>query len=296
MSELDMTLPNTIQIAYPVPNYPVFEISHPAASARIALHGAHLLEWTPTGQSPVLYLSPKSLFQEGKPVRGGVPICWPWFGPHDSSTALPSHGFVRNHFWKLDEASENDSGVTLKLSFRDNAETRSIWPHAFHLTLECSIGTSLSLSLTMTNTGDKEFTITDALHTYFAVGDIQNVSIGGLSNLTYLDTTGQRQEHVQAVNILFEGEVDRIYRSSSPVAIHDASWQRIIAIKSEGSNSTVVWNPWKEKAARLHDLPDEDYQHFVCVETANAWQDRITLSPGATHRLVTTITCESAQA
>lgn len=290
-----MTLPNTVQLSYPVPDYPVLEITHPAVSARIALHGAHLLEWTPTGQKPVLYLSPQSVFHAGNPVRGGVPICWPWFGPHDSNAALPSHGFARNRFWELDSASENTPGVSLKFTLTDDAETRSIWPHAFRLTLECNIGATLSLSLTMKNTGETDFTITDALHTYFTVGDISRISIGGLDGAEYLDTRWQRQSHLQSGNILFTGEVDSIYRSSSAVTLHDDSWQRIITVKSGGSHSTVVWNPWKEKAAKLNDLPDEDYHRFVCVETANAWQDRITLSPGSAHRLVTTISCDAVK-
>ncbi len=289
-----MTLPGTVRLTHPLSDYPVFEIAHPTAHARIAMHGAHVLEWTPTGQKPVLYLSPQSSYEVGKAIRGGVPVCWPWFGAHASNPSLPSHGFVRNRFWQLDSASEDASGVTLKFSFSDDEETRALWPHAFHLTLECFIGNTLSLALTMENTGETEFTVTDALHTYFTVGDISQVSIEGLDGVDYLDTRGgQRQPHLQSGNIPFAGEVDSLYRTSSPTTIHDAAWQRVITVKPEGSQTTVVWNPWKEKAARLTDLPDESYHGFVCVETANAWQDVITVAPGAMHRLATHLSWES---
>lgn len=292
-----MNLPTTIQLTYPFPDYPVLEVTHPAVSARLALHGAHLLEWTPAGQKPVLYLSPQSSYEVGKAIRGGVPVCWPWFGPHATDSALPSHGFVRNRFWQLEHASEDASGVSLKFTIQDDAETRAIWPHAFHLTMECTLGATLSLALTMKNTGETDFTVTDALHTYFTVGDISRVSIGGLDGAEYLDTRGgARQAHLQSGNITFAGEVDSLYRTSAPATIHDTAWQRIITVKPEGSHTTVVWNPWKEKAARLTDLPDEDYHDFVCVETANAWQDHIDLAPGATHRLVTTLSCEQTTA
>lgn len=289
-----MTLPGTVRLTHPFPDYPILEIDHPAASARIALHGAHLLEWTPAGQKPVLYLSPQSIYKTGAAVRGGVPVCWPWFGPHASHGALPSHGFVRTRFWQLDSASEDASGVALKFSFRDDAETLAIWPHPFHLTLECFIGNTVSLALTMQNTGESGFTVTGALHTYFTVGDISQVSIEGLDGIEYLDTRGgARQAHHQSGKITFASEVDSLYRTSAPVAIHDAAAQRIITVKPEGSNTAVVWNPWKEKAARLPDLPDEAYHDFVCVETANAWQDSITVAPGASHRLATHISWDA---
>lgn len=289
-----MTLPGTVRLTHPFPDYPVLEIAHPAASARIALHGAHLLEWTPAGQKPILYLSPQSSYEVGKAIRGGVPVCWPWFGPHASQASLPSHGFVRNRFWPLDSASEDASGVTLKFSFCDDAETRALWPHAFHLTMECFIGNTVSLALTMRNAGDTDFTVTGALHTYFTVGDISRVSIEGLDGVDYLDTRGgARQAHVQSGNITFASEVDSLYRTSASTTIHDTAWQRIITVKPEGSHTTVVWNPWKEKSTRLADLPDEDYHGFLCVETANAWQDVITVAPGATHRLATHLSWEA---
>jgi D-hexose-6-phosphate mutarotase len=284
-----MNLPSSVRRVELVPGYPVYEIQHPAVIARVALHGAQLLEWTPLDQKPVIYVSPEAIYHEGKAVRGGIPVCWPWFGHHESDPQLPQHGFVRSRFWELAEASESDTGVRFKFTIRDSEETRRLWPHAFHLTLEMRIGAELHLALETENTGDAPFTITEALHTYFSVGDIRKVSIEGLDGADYLDTVGPKQERHQTGNILIDREVDRAYRTSSEVQINDRAQGRVISIKNEGSQTAVVWNPWIAKAASLADLPDEDYQRFVCVETANAWNDHITLAPGAKHRLATTI-------
>jgi glucose-6-phosphate 1-epimerase len=187
------------------------------------------------------------------------------------------------------EASEDSAGVKLKLTLRDDEATRRLWPHGFRVALEMSIGAELHVSLKMENTDETEVTVTGALHTYFAVGDIRRVTIEGLDGASYLDTVGPHTERKQSGDIVIDREVDRIYRSSNEVRIKDAALGRVISIAGSGSESAVVWNPWIEKARSLADLPDEDYLRFVCVETANAWNDQITLAPGTTHELATTI-------
>lgn len=283
-----MNFPKSMRHVELVPGYPVLEVQHAAASARIALHGAQLMEWTPAGHKPVIYLSPKAIFNESKAIRGGVPVCWPWFG-HHADPKLPQHGFVRTRLWEVAEIAEDAAGVVMKLSLSDDEETRHLWPHAFHVTLELRIGAELHVSLTMVNTDQTPVTITGALHTYFGVGDILQVRIEGLDGAAYLDTVGPRTERQQSGEIVIDREVDRIYRSSGEVRIKDAALRRVISIQGFGSESTVVWNPWIEKARALVDLPDDDYLRFVCVETANAWNDRITLTAGAAHELATTI-------
>lgn len=273
------------------PGYPVLEIGHPAARARVALHGAHLMEWRPAGQGPVLYLSPQSLYQEGKAIRGGVPVCWPWFGPHGSDRALPSHGFARTRFWTLAGDEENESGVRLLFTLTDDVDTRRLWPHSFRLELEMRIGRELHLALRMLNTGTEAFTITGALHTYLAVGDIHQVRIDGLDGTEYLDTTATpprvcRQEEG---GVVFAEEVDRNYLSSAAVTVRDAAQDRVLTVRGGGSACTVVWNPWIAKARALADLPDGDYLRFVCVETANAWRDAVVIPPGQSHTLATTV-------
>jgi glucose-6-phosphate 1-epimerase len=272
-----------------IPHYPILEISHPTGSGRVALHGAHLMEWTPTGQHPLIYLSPEAIYHSGKAIRGGVPVCWPWFGPHPAEASFPAHGFARTRRWTLERSEESPTGVTLVLSLTDDAETRRWWPQAFRLEMRLCLGATIKLSLRMMNQDARTMTITAALHTYFVIGDIRNLPISGLDGASYLDTVGPPQVRTQVGDIRFNGEVDRIYASSNPVEIHDPVLARRITVQGQGSQSCVVWNPWIDKAKSLTDLPDEDYQRFVCVETTNAWEDRVTIPPGAEHTLAVTI-------
>jgi glucose-6-phosphate 1-epimerase len=291
-----MDLPDCVQLTHPVPDYPVYVIKHPKAKARVALHGAHLLEWTPARQKPVIYLSPQAVFEEGKPIRGGVPVCWPWFGPSLEDAQLPMHGFVRNRFWKLDSVEQDKTGVRLRFKLKDSAKTRKLWPHAFELTLEMFIGATLRLALTMKNTGDDTLFITDALHTYLCVGDVTQVSVSGLERMEYLDRVGAPVVRQQRGKVTFSQEVDRDYAARGSVVLSDGSLGRQLKIRGEGSRSTVVWNPWIEKSKRLADLPDEAYQSFVCIETANAWRDEQLLAPGAVHSLAFTLECTALDA
>jgi D-hexose-6-phosphate mutarotase len=274
------------------PGYPILEINHPAASARVALHGAQIMEWQPAGQRPVLYLSPQSAFQEGKAIRGGVPLCWPWFGPHATDRTLPSHGFARTRFWDLSATVEDESGVTLRFTLTDDEKTRKLWPHPFRLEMEMNIGRELHLALHMTNTGTEPVTLSGALHTYLAVGDVREVRLEGLNDAEYLDTVGVPQLRHQNGDVVFESEVDRGYFTTADVHLKDAALGRVITVRGSGSGCRVVWNPWIAKAAALADLPDADYFRFVCVEAANAWEDSVTIPPGDSHTLATTISVE----
>ena len=272
-----------------IPGYPILEIEHPAATARVALHGAHLLEWTPTGQPPVLYLSSQAVYEAGQPIRGGIPVCWPWFGPFGADSKLPAHGFVRIQPWELASSSEDDAGVKLKFILADTAESRLLWPHAFHLELEMRIGAVLHLALRVTNPGPDTWSFTAALHSYFSVGDIRQTRVSGLDAVDYLEKIRTPPDHRQVDDVIFDGEVDRLYASGNPVKIHDPSLRRTLAIEGTGSHSTVVWNPWIDKSKLLSDLPDDAYLGFLCVETANAGTDSITLAPGISHTLATTV-------
>jgi glucose-6-phosphate 1-epimerase len=284
-----MTLPSSIRQTDLTSGYPVLDIQHPTCTARVALNGAHLMEWTPARQMPVLYMSPQAVLKEGKAIRGGVPICWPWFGPHETDKTLPAHGFARTRFWELTEAAEDAEGVMLKFSLRENEETRRLWPQAFHLELEMRLGTEMHLSLRMENTGNTPFTISGALHTYLAVGDIQRVTVEGLDGAEYLDTVGTQEVRRQSGDITFDREVDRNYRTSDEVRLKDAALNRTLVVRGSGSHTAVVWNPWIEKSKTIKDLPEDGYKSFVCLETANAWRDHVTVAPGAQHTLATTV-------
>lgn len=289
-------LPPTVVLRENPSGYPVLEIIHPEAAARVALHGGHLMEWTPAGQAPVLYLSPHAVYREGKAIRGGVPVCWPWFGNHSGGPALPAHGLARTRFWKVEAATESPEGVRLSLVLRDDERTRKLWPHSFELRLDLAIGQTLKMTLTMRHLGDVPAVFEAALHSYISVRDIRRVKVLGLENSGYFTEVGppmEQGEHTQHGPIFIDREVDRQYHAAPVVRVMDAGLGREIVISNSGSNSTVVWNPWIDKASRLADLPDRDYWNFLCVETAClTTASRLQLPPGGSHILKARIHCQ----
>lgn len=272
-------------------DYPCLRISNDAADAEIALHGAHVTQFSPEGQSGLLYLSKHALYEEGKAIRGGIPICWPWFGDHTEDPSLPAHGFVRNRFWELLDIEEPDNHTTrVRLTTRDDEHSRSLWPHRFRLTLTVTVGDTLRVELEAENTDQNPWTCGGALHSYLAVGDIKKTFIQNISGLDYLDKPDGFARKHQSGDVTFEQEVDRVYLGhGGNAAIVDKAQDRVINVDKAGSKVTVIWNPWSEIARNMKDMGDEDYRKFVCVEPTNAFNDLITLKPGEKHRLSTTI-------
>ncbi|NOT18194.1 MAG: D-hexose-6-phosphate mutarotase [Sulfuriferula sp.] len=267
---------------------PVIEINTAIASARIALVGAQVLEWQPADAEPVLWISRAAIYQVGKGVRGGVPICWPWFGAGE--TGKPAHGFVRTRMWAVRSTTQTADGVVVKLGITDDAETRAIWDYAFDLELAVTVGATLTMALVTKNTGDTPFTITDALHTYFRVGDIDATIVQGLDGVRYLDKVLDFTEHTQQGDVLFSGETDRVYvNTQSTCVINDTANARNIHVAKSGSDTTVVWNPWSEKEKGFADMAAGEYQQMLCVETCNAADDKITIAPQQTHSLVAVV-------
>ncbi|MCW1922030.1 D-hexose-6-phosphate mutarotase [Luteolibacter arcticus] len=280
--------PACVRLTYPAKDYPVLEIDHPSCRARVALHGAHVMEWQPAGHEPVLYCSPETVLREGKAIRGGIPICWPWFNAHPTDPSKPAHGIARNRFWQLTDSQDGGESVELRFELKSADATRAIWDQEFHAIVEVRLGAELHVSLSSHNPGSTPFCMTGALHTYLAVDDIANVEIAGLDGASFVETAGGRREPgVQAGHIKVEGEIDRIYASTSTATIRDG--RRTLQIHKHGSASTIVWNPGPEKAANLGDLPAEDFRRFICVETANAPGAEVTIEPGAHHVLRTRI-------
>lgn len=270
--------------------YPIVQVAHPAATATIALHGAHLMSWQPTDARPVIYTSPEAIYREGKAIRGGIPLCWPWFGAHPTNPSKPSHGFARDRFWDLAQVTEDEDALRLVFHLPPLAPVeRSLFPHHYALEFTLHIGRALKAALRTTNLDDEEMVVGGALHSYFAVGDLSEVAIEGLEGVDYLDCVGERVVRSQIGPIHFGGEVDRIYHAAPPVRLIDRSWNRNLSLGSEGSRSTVVWNPFFEKAAALRDLPDAAFRDFVCIETANAGPDLVTLLPGESSTLLARI-------
>ena len=263
---------------------PVAEITTPDAMARVAVQGGQVLEWQPNGQKPVIWVSRAAVYQTGKGVRGGVPVCWPWFGQLEGKGA---HGFVRVRMWEVREAKTDLADtVVLRLGIKDDESTRAQWDHAFDLELIVTVGAALKMELVTRNTGDKPFTITDGLHTYFRVGDIKQTRVQGLDGAEYLDKVRDFSKERQSGAVTFSGETDRVYiNTTADCLIEDPVFGRTIRVAKAGSTSTVIWNPWTEKEKAFSDMAAGEYANMVCVETVNASPDEITLAPGAKHNL-----------
>jgi len=267
---------------------PLVEIENEFATAVISLQGAHVLSWIPKGEVDVIWLSTDATFAMGKSVRGGVPICWPWFGAHESDTHFPAHGFARTVLWTVKQTQALECGETQILFELDTStldETlQAMWPQATLVVYKITIGQTLTLELITTNKSEESFTLGQALHTYFNVSDIEQTTVTGLEGKDYLDKTTGFERKTQDGNIIIKQEVDRIYlQTADAVVIDDA--KRKIKIEKKGSLSTVVWNPWQDVANKMGDLGTEGYRHMLCVESANAADDIITIAPDESHTL-----------
>lgn len=277
---------------------PMIDVDNAHASARISLHGGQVLAYRPRGAvADLLFVSEQALYQPGKAIRGGVPVCWPWFGPDPQGLGRPAHGFARTRRWDLRQTQALPGGETrLVLGLRDTAETRALWPHAFDLSLTVTVGATLTLALTTHNTGSAPFTVTQALHSYCAVGDIAQARVQGLDGCAYVDKAAGAGGAVrrQDGDVTVAAEVDRIYTGTPPsLTLVDGALHRRVCIASEGSRTAVVWNPWAAIAAGMADLPDDAYQRFVCVETTNVEPgDAVTLAPGDHHTLTQQLNAE----
>lgn len=265
----------------------VAEVNNAHATASIALQGAHLMTWAPKGELPVIWLSRDAKPAPGKSIRGGVPICWPWFGPHASEPKFPGHGFARTVPWSVVDTQKLGNGAT-RLVFRlvHSDATRAQWPHPSEVEIHMVVGTTLEFDLVTRNTGGAAITVGDALHTYFEVGDVSKVKVHGLDGCPYLDKVDGGARKQQSGPVTIAGEVDRIYLNSiADCVIEDAVLKRRIRIAKQGSASSVVWNPWIEKAAKMGDLGEKGYLNMLCVESTNADADVVSIVPGAEHHL-----------
>lgn len=264
-------------------------VDTPACAGEIYLHGAHVTGWHPRGEAPVLWLSGHSVFEPGRPIRGGIPICFPWFGPHAADTSRPPHGFVRLAAWSLKRVTREGDAITAVLSLPVAAAHEPLWPHAVALRLEACFGRELAVAFTVDNLGATACPVAEALHTYIAVGDIRQVTLEGLAGVGYVDKVQGGKRAVQGDGPLaFEGETDRPYLgTASAVTIVDPVRARRIVVEKEGSRTTVVWNPWIAKARAMPDFGDDEWPEMVCVEAANALDNAYVLAPGASHTLRT---------
>jgi len=275
---------------------PRLRISCEGAEAHLYLHGAHVTHFQPASEKPVLWLSRRSWFSDAKPIRGGIPVCFPWFGASSENPALPTHGFARILAWDVAsvrrfafEGSAQDTGIEVVMRLAADERTKRFWPHAFAARLGIVVTAQLlKVRLQVTNAGAEPFQFAEALHSYFAVADVRTIAVQGLQNGPYLDTAGGAQvEKVDGPEpIRLAGETDRIYRGATAACtIEDPGLGRRISIEKTGSSTTVVWNPWIEKARRMEDFGDDEWTGMVCVETANAYEHAVVLKPGAVHAM-----------
>jgi glucose-6-phosphate 1-epimerase len=267
------------------------------AGAELYLQGAHLTGWQPHGSAPVLFLSRRAIYATGKAIRGGVPLVFPWFGPHATDPGAPMHGFARSRPWRLVRSGPGpDGAVVLELTLEDDAATRALWPSTFRLGYRVEIGATLSLALEVLNTSAAPFTFETALHTYLAVGDVTAVSVTGLEETSYIDKVDAMARKRQgAAPLRLTGETDRVFLGTrARCVVADPVLGRLVVVDKAGSATTVVWNPWSAKAAGIPDLEPDDWRRMLCVETANAADDAVTLAPGARHVTSATLRVEAA--
>mgnify|MGYP003573156787 FL=1 len=272
------------------------EINNAKAHATISTYSGQVLSYRPKSQKDdLLFVSDRAYYEDGKAIKGGIPVCWPWFGADPDDLGRPAHGFVRNRQWEVTGSESLANGSTkVILGMVDSNETRKIWPHTFKLSIEITVGDSLKLALVTRNSGDDSIAISQALHTYFYVGDISKVQVLGLDGIDYLDKVDGFAEKTQSGPVTINGEVDRIYKGvTGELVIEDESLGRRIRIASRGCSTAVVWNPWSEIAASMGDLDDDDYKKMICVETANAGPETVEIAAGSEYRLEAEYTIES---
>jgi D-hexose-6-phosphate mutarotase len=267
---------------------PILRLTADGGVAEVALQGGQVMSWQPRGHAPVIWMSPMERLAHPsarpKAVRGGTPVCWPWFGPHPTDAGKPAHGFVRTRLWQVEGTQRADDRVRVRLSTTTTDADKMLWPHTARAELTVTLGEELGIELSTRNIGTDPFMMTQALHTYFAIGDIADISVEGFDGQSYIDKVDGNARKRQSGPIAFTAEVDRIYdEHRAEAVIVDPGLKRRLVITKSGSRSSVVWNPWSGKAVRLGDMGPDGWRRMVCVETCNAGDDIVKIAPGESH-------------
>lgn len=276
------------------------EIDNAGGSASICLQGAHIVTWKPKTQAePVVWVSDLAKYGPGKSIRGGVPVCWPWFGPHATEKAFPGHGFARTVMWQVTGSETLANGdLRVKFMLMANDQTHAQFPKACRAELVATVGATLQVDLVTTNLDTETVEVGEALHTYFRIGDIGTAKVTGLENAEYVDKVDGGQRKTQSGAIAFSGEVDRVYvNTDAACVIEDLDLKRRIRIAKSGSRSTVVWTPWVEKAEKMGDFgPGKHNQggwrEMVCVESGNAVDNVVSVAAGEAHTMTVVYSAE----
>lgn len=260
-------------------------VSNKYADADICLYGAHVTSFKPRKSMEILWMSPESSFEVGKAIRGGIPVCFPWFGPHKTDQEKPQHGFARLMYWDVLETATTPSGETnIRLQLCSSEETKAYWEYDFNAELTVLVGQTLTVTLKVTNTSDAPFVYTNALHSYFSLSAIDNIAITGLEGITFFNQiTGENDVQDESLLQIKEPLTRHYLNTETPVVIEDGIFRRRIKVDKSGSKVTTVWNPGEEMCAKIGDLPDDGWETFVCVEATNAFDYPIKLAPGESH-------------
>ena len=273
---------------------PKLQIASPTASAEIYLHGAQVTSWQPANSEEAIFVSRQSRFEDGKAIRGGIPICFPWFRAKADDPKAPAHGFARTRSWQLESVSQESGSVVVTLSTESDDESRKWWPYEFRLAYRISVGAQVKLELTVSNTGALPFRFEEALHTYNRVGNAESLRIAGLDGVSFLDNRDGNREKQQHGDFAFTAATDNAYiDTQNAVEIVDPTLKRHIRLQKQGSQTTVVWNPWSDGAAALTDLDNNEWRQMACVEACNILGDAVTLAPDAQHTMTATLTVSS---
>jgi glucose-6-phosphate 1-epimerase len=288
--DLMVALPTSVRLETGRGGLPVLLVDGSAARAEIYLHGATVTDWTPRDREPVLWVSSASRFTRDAAIRGGVPICFPWFGAQAGHPESPSHGFARLSEWSLVGAEDDGEDVTVRLCLTDSDATgASSWPHCFEAVYTVVVGSRLSLALTVTNRGDDAVVFEEALHTYLEVRDIRATEVAGLEGNAFYDSLagpGVGPAPGESDPVRFRAETDRIYVGTrGTVTVRDTDAGRSVLVGKDGSETTVVWNPWIDKARDLPDFGEDEWKGMVCAEVGNIRDAAVRLAPGGSHTM-----------
>ena len=260
-------------------------VSNKYADVDICLYGAHVTSFKPNNSMEILWMSPDSNFEVGKAIRGGIPVCFPWFGPHTTDPLMPQHGFARLMYWDIIKTETLHSGETLiRLQLCSSEETKAYWPYDFCAQMTVTVGLTLTVTLKVTNTSSIPFEYTCALHSYFGLSSIENLAIEGLQGKSYHNQLepGDAIQEESILNI-HEAVTRHYYNTEGPYIIEDSIYRNRIQVAKVGSKVTTVWNPGEEASVTIADLPDDGYETFVCLEAVNAFNDSIHLAPQESH-------------
>ncbi|QYK00025.1 D-hexose-6-phosphate mutarotase [Shewanella psychrotolerans] len=254
--------------------------------ARIFMQGAQIESFQPKGKPPLLWVSSADDYQPGSGIRGGIPVCWPWFGMNENPQ-WPQHGFARIRLWQLDAVQMQDQAVELKFSLTVDDADKQYWPYQSRVELIFNLSDSLSVKLVNTNLGETPFSLTQALHTYFPIEDIHQLKASGFSGANYIEF-GEGPYTQDGDEVCFDRETDRVYSQLEDCQLLHTP-NGTIEVHRENSHSAILWNPWIDKSKRLSRFNDKDYLTMVCLEAANVLDDKVTLAPGESHTLATHI-------